>query len=53
MCLMARKNITTSIEIGLIKKVKYLAVDTEKPLNELFEEAIRDLLKKYEKKGEE
>ena len=47
---MARKNITSSIEIELIKKLKYLAVDTERPLNNLLEEAIRDLLKKYEKK---
>ena len=48
---MARKNITSSIEIELIKKLKYLAADTEKPLNNLLEEAIRDLLKKYEKKA--
>ncbi len=48
---MARKNITTSIKTDLIKKIKYLAVDTGKPLNELYEEAIRELLKKYEKKA--
>ena len=47
---MARKNITSSIEIELIKKLKYLAADTERPLNDLLEEAIRDLLKKNEKK---
>ena len=47
---MARKNITTSIDTDLIKKLKYLAIDTDKPLNELHEEAIKDLLKKYEKK---
>jgi len=52
MIAMARKNITTSIQTDLIKKLKYLAVDTSKPLNELFEEAIKDLLKKYEKKSE-
>jgi hypothetical protein len=46
---MARKNITTSIETELIRKLKYLAADTGKPLNELHEEAIQDLLKKYEK----
>lgn len=46
---MARKNVTTSIETELIKKLKYLAADTERPLNELFEEAIELLLKKYEK----
>ena len=45
---MARKNITSSIESDLIKKLKYLAADTERPLNDLLEEAIKDLLKKYE-----
>ena len=50
---MARKNVTTSIDTDLIKKLKYLAVDTSKPLNELFEEAIQDLLKKYKNKPEE
>ena len=48
---MPRKNITTSLEIDLIKKIKHLAVDEDKLLNELLEEAIRDLLKKYEKKA--
>jgi hypothetical protein len=49
---MARKNVTTSIDTDLIKKLKYLAVDTNKPLNELFEEAIKGLLKKYKNKPE-
>ena len=46
---MARKNMTSSIESDLIKKLKYLAADTERPLNDLLEEAIKDLLKKNEK----
>ncbi len=46
---MPRKNITSSIEIDLIKQLKHLAVDTERLLNDLLEEAIRDVLKKYEK----
>jgi len=46
---MARKNITSRIETELIKKLKYLAADTEKRLNDLLEEAIKDLLKKYKK----
>ena len=50
---MARKIVTTSINTDLIKRIKHLAVDTSKPLNELFEEAIQDLLKKYEKKPKE
>jgi len=48
---MPRKTITSSIENDLIKKIKHLAVDAERPLNELLEEAIQDLLKKYEKKA--
>jgi predicted transcriptional regulator len=50
---MARKNITSSIEIELIKKLKYLAADSERPVNSLLEEAIQDLLKKYEKKDKQ
>ena len=50
---MERKNVTTSIEIDLTKKLRHLAVDVDKPLNVLFEEAIRDLLKKYEKEHKE
>ena len=46
---MKRKNITTSIRIDLIKALKHLAVDRDKPLNELFEEAIENLLKECEK----
>ena len=47
---MARKNMTTSLENDLQKEVKKLAIDLERPLNDLLEEAIRDLLKKYKKK---
>ena len=47
---MARKNITTSIENDLQKEIKKLAIDLERPLNDLIEESFRDLLKKYEKK---
>ena len=50
---MARKNITSSIETELIKRLKYLHADTGRPLNDLLEEAIQDLLKKYEKTGSE
>jgi len=48
---MARKIFTSSIENELIKKIKHLAVDLEKPINSLLEEAIQDLLKKYENKN--
>lgn len=47
---MARKNMTTSIENNLQKEIKKLAIDLERPLNDLIEEAFHDLLKKYDKK---
>jgi predicted DNA-binding protein len=49
---MARKNITSSIEIELIKRIKYLAVNTGRPLNSLHEESVRNLLEKHEKKSQ-
>ena len=36
-----------------IKKLKFLAVEEDKTLTDLFLEAIQGLLKKYEKKGKE
>jgi hypothetical protein len=48
---MARKNMTTSIENDLQKEAKKLAIDLKRPFNDLIEEALRDLLKKYEKKS--
>lgn len=33
-----------------MKQLKHLAVDTDKSLGTLLEEAIQDLLKKYDKK---
>ena len=46
---MARKPVSTNIENDLQKEVKKLAIDLERPFNDLIEEALRDLLKKYEK----
>ena len=48
---MFRKNITTNIENDLQKEAKKLAIDLESPFNELIEEALRDLLKKYKNKS--
>lgn len=48
---MARRPLSTRIENDPQKEIKKLAIDLEKHLNDLLEEAIRDLLKKYEKKG--
>jgi len=46
---MARKPLSTKIENDLQKEIKKLAIDLERPFNDLLEEAIRDLLKKYRK----
>ena len=48
---MQRKHMTTSIEIDLQKEIKKLAIDLERPTNDLLEEAIRDLLKKYKEEN--
>ena len=36
---------------ALLKSVKKLAIDLERQLNDVLEEAIQDILKKYEKKA--
>ena len=41
----------TRLEKELVKEFKILAIRQEKRQNELLEEAIQDLLKKYEKKA--
>jgi hypothetical protein len=43
-----RSPYNTTIENDLIKKLKFLSVDLNKRQNDLLEEAIEDLLKKYE-----
>jgi hypothetical protein len=40
---------TTSIDTDLQKEIKKLAIDLEKPLNVVLEEAIRDYLRKHGK----
>ena len=50
---MVRKSLSTRIEKDLQKEIKKLAIDLEKPLNDLLEEAIKDLLKKYERKSKD
>ena len=49
--LMTRKNLSTRIDNDLQKSIKKLAIDLEKPLNDVLEEAIQDILKKYESPG--
>lgn len=49
---MPRKPLSTNIENELQKEIKKLAIDLERPLNDLLEEAIVDLLKKHGKKAQ-
>jgi hypothetical protein len=45
-----KKTFSTSIDETRIKELKHLAVDTDKSLGKLLEEAIEDICKKYKKK---
>jgi plasmid maintenance system killer protein len=45
-----RKNYNTTLKASLIRKLKILSAETDKRQNDLLEEAIKDLLKKYEKR---
>ena len=47
-----KKVFSTRIDEDRIKELKHLAVDSDKSLGALLEEAIQDLLKKYKKKPE-
>jgi hypothetical protein len=40
---------TNQIDDDLLKSFKKLAIDLDKPINNLLEEAMRNLLKNYEK----
>jgi hypothetical protein len=42
----------TTLDAELIRQIKILAAQQEKRQNDLLEEAIQDLLKKYESKAE-
>jgi hypothetical protein len=42
-----RKMYNTTLDSDLIRKIKILAAQLEKRQNDLLEEAIKDLLKKY------
>ena len=45
-----KKVFSTRINDNLIKALKHLSVDKDSSLSDLLEEAIEDLLKKYDKK---
>jgi hypothetical protein len=44
-----RKPFTTSLNVLLLKDVKKLAIDLDKGVNDLLEESMLDLLRKYDK----
>jgi len=44
-----RKMYNTTLNADLIRQIKILAAQLEKRQNDLLEEAIQDLLKKYER----
>ena len=44
-----KKTFSTRIEEDRLKALKHLAVDEDKSIGALLEEAIDDLIKKYEK----
>lgn len=45
-----KKTFSTRIDQNILKALKHLAVDLDKSLGVLLEEAIEDLLKKYKAK---
>ena len=45
-----KKTFSTRLEVNCFKALKHLAVDEDKSIGVLLEEAINDLIKKYKKK---
>ena len=45
-----KKNYGLRLDQGVMKELAHLSVDEDRWLNELIEEAVRDLLKKYRDK---
>ena len=50
---MERKQFTTTIKEDFLKNIKKLAIDLDRTVNDLLEEGIEYLLKKYKKKAKE
>lgn len=48
-----RIHYNTTLDVELLKNLKFLSIEENKRHNDLLEEAIQDLLKKYAKKAEE
>ena len=49
---MEKKQVSFRLNRDTIKKLKFLAVEQERSLTDLYVEAIHDLLNKYQKEGE-
>ncbi len=47
-----KKMFATRINPAILKELKHLSIDAETSISDLTEEAIKDLLKKYEKKSD-
>ena len=47
-----KKIFSTRVDSERIKELKHLAVDTDKSLGRLLEEAIKDICEKYQKKSQ-
>lgn len=45
-----KKPFTTSLDIPLLKEIKKLSIDLDRPVNDLLEEAMKWLLEKYKKR---
>ena len=50
---MKRRQFTTTLRADYLKKIKILAIEQDKKVNDLLEEAIEWLLKKYRKKADQ
>ena len=48
-----RKTFATRIDPDLLKRLKHLSVDTDLNISDLVEQAIKLLLKKYEKQAKD
>ena len=46
-----KKMFATRIDKDILKRIKHLSVDAEKPISDLVEDALKDLLRKYEKQS--
>ena len=48
---MDKKQVSFRIEPSIIKRLKFIALEQDRSLTDLFLEGIKEILKKYEKKA--